>query len=325
MISKKVLLPLVTSLLFSGSYISAKYTTADLNPVTTSLLRYAVAFIFLSILSFSYGTSRLRIERRDLFKLVLLGLSGIVGYHYFFLLSLRYTEVANTAIINASSPILTGVMAALFINERLTTKNYFGIAVAFFGVILLLARGDIDNILRMRINTGDAIMLLAVLSWVIYALTVKRLINKYTGFTLAFYATLFGTIILFLLALSENMVEQIRGISVSSLLGVLYMGICASGLGYLSYNLSIREIGPTRTSSFVYSLVPILVAILSFLFFKQSITLVMIGSMTLIIIGLNFMFNLKAQPSARQPTYPSCCHNHQEFYSDPSAPEEEYR
>ena len=219
----------------------------------------------------------------------LLGLSGIVGYHYFFLLSLRYTVVANTAIINAASPILTAMAAAVFIKERLIGKNYAGVILAFMGVIVLLVRGSLANLLGMNVNIGDALMLLATLSWVVYALVVKRLVDKYSGFTITFYATLFGVVLLFLLTLSEDFAHQIQRISASSIYAVLYMGVCSSGLGYLFYNLSIREIGPTRTSSIVYSLVPMLVALLALLFFDQSITWVMICSMALIIAGLNFV------------------------------------
>lgn len=240
-------------------------------------------------LQFRSKKSSLKFERKDFFLLFLLGLSGIVGYHYFFLLSLRFTEVANTAIINAASPILTAIAAALFIGERLQGKNYAGVFLAFVGVVILLARGSVTNLLTMNVNIGDAIMLLATLSWVIYTLIVKRLITKYSGFAITFYATLFGVILLFSLALTENLVDHIRHVSASSVVAVLYIGICSSGLGYLLYNLSIREIGPTRTSSFVYSLVPILVSFLAFLFFRQSVTFVMISSMGLILVGLRFM------------------------------------
>jgi len=70
---------------------------------------------------------------------------------------------------------------------------------------------------------------------------------------------------------------------------VLYMGICGSGLGYLLYNMSIREIGPTRTSSFVYSVIPVIVAGLAWLFFQQPITPIMVASMALILVGLHLM------------------------------------
>ena len=289
LISKKIILPICTALLFSGSYISANYTTVDLGPAAASLMRYSVALIFLCSMMVHYKLSSLRIERKHIIRLVVLGLSGIVGYHYFFLLSLRYTQVANTAIINASSPILTGIAAAIFIRERLSRKNYAGVFIAFLGVIVLLTRGSIRNIVELRINIGDAIMLLATLSWVVYALVVKGLLNRYSSYTLTFYATLLGVVFLFFLALKEDFIGQIRAMSISSLWAIFYMGVCASGLGYLLYGLSIREIGPTRTSSFVYSFVPILVTILAFIFFRQPITAVMLWSILCIMVGLRLI------------------------------------
>ncbi len=294
----RALLPLMTSVLFSGSYIAGKYTTVDLGPLTTTLLRYIIALLFLSCLLFRYKIRALYLRRRDIFPALILGLTGIVGYHYFFFLSLRYTEVANTAIINALSPVLTSVAAAIFINERLSRKNYLGVVIAFVGVLLLFSRGDIEAILAVQFNKGDLLMLLSVVCWMAYALLIRTMVDRYTGFTLTFYAILFGVLMLLLLAPQEAPLDQIEEISRASLLSVLYMGICGSGLGYLLYNLSIREIGPTRTSSFVYSVIPLIVAALALLFFQQPITPIMIGSLVLILVGLQLMLAVTRRPSA---------------------------
>lgn len=292
----RVLLPLMTSVLFSGSYIAGKYTTLDLGPLTTTLLRYFIALLFLSSLLLHYKGSALNLRKRDIVPALLLGLFGIVGYHYFFFLSLRYTEVANTAIINALSPVLTSVAAAVVIKERLSRGNYAGVLVAFLGVLILLSRGDIDTILAFRFNKGDLLMLLSVVCWVVYALLIRTMLDRYSGFTLTFYATLFGVLMLLFLAPQEAPLGEIQKISRASLLSVIYMGICGSGLGYLLYNLSIREIGPTRTSSFVYSVIPLIVAVLALLFFQQPITLIMIVSMVLILVGLQMMLAVKRHP-----------------------------
>ena len=146
-----------------------------------------------------------------------------------------------------------------------------------------------DVVLAVRFNKGDLLMLLSVASWMIYALLVRTLIGRYSGFTLTFYATLFGVLMLLIVTPIEAPLTSIRDMSRASLLSVLYMGICGSGLGYLLYNMSIREIGPTRTSSFVYSVIPIVVAGLALLFFGQPITPIMVASMVLILIGLRLM------------------------------------
>jgi drug/metabolite transporter (DMT)-like permease len=284
----RIFLPLATSLLFAGSFIAGKYTTADLGPLTTSLLRYLIALVFLSLSAIARGSS-LRISKHDLGALALLGLFGIIGYHYFFFSALRHTEVANTAIINALSPIVTGVMAAAFLRERLSFRNYLGVGIAVAGVITLLVKGQLQNLLGLKVNRGDGLMLLAVISWTVYALLVRKLSRKYSGFCLFFYATLFGVVMLLALALTEDWISQLGNISGTSLWSILYMGAGASGVGYLLYTLSITDIGPTRTSGLVYSLVPIFVAALALAFFGEPITAVMIISAAGILLGLRLM------------------------------------
>jgi len=290
---KKIGYPLVTSLLFSGSFVAAKYTTFDLKPLTTTFFRYFVALLFLTILIKFNKPSGLKIQRKDIILFILLGLSGIVGYHYFFFLSLHFTEVANTAIINAMNPIVTGIAAAIFIKEKLFKKNYIGIILSFVGVIILLTKGRLENLIGFNFNKGDLLMLISGLNWVVYTLLIKKMIKKYSGFTLTYYATLFGVVFLIFLTLTEGLFEQIKNISLPSILSIIYMGVGASGLGYLLYNYSIKEIGPTKTSSFVYSCVPIFVAILAYIFFDQTISLVMAVSVIFILFGLRFMLKEK--------------------------------
>ena len=296
----RVLLPLMTSVLFSGSYIAGKYTTLDLGPLTTTLLRYLIALGFLSVLLLHYKRGALGLRGRDIVPALLLGLFGIVGYHYFFFLSLRFTEVANTAIINALSPVLTSVAAAAILKERLSLRNYAGVLIAFLGVLILLTRGEMDAILAVRFNKGDLLMILSVVSWMVYALMIRGMLDRYSGFTLTFYSTLFGVLILLLITPWEAPLGNIQNISRASLLSVIYMGVCGSGLGYLLYNLSIRQIGPTRTSSFVYSVIPLIVAVLALLFFQQPITPIMIASMILILSGLQMMLAASRTPPAEK-------------------------
>ena len=278
----------MASLLFAGSFVAGKYTTVDLEPITTSLLRYLVALLFLSALVVWYRPESLRLAAADLLPMALLGTFGIVGYHYFFFASLRHTEVANTAIINAVNPVLTGLLAAVFIQERLHWRSYVGVAIAFVGVLILITQGQLTALFQLDFNRGDLLMMAAVMSWVVYSLLIRQLSKRYSGYAITFYAALFGVLQLAVLAIPEGAIAQVQAISLASIFAVLYMGIGASGIGYFLYNLSVKDVGPTRTSSFVYSFVPIFVALLAFLFFGETVTPIMLVSMTLIIVGLNF-------------------------------------
>ncbi|MGC9524420.1 MAG: DMT family transporter [Limnospira sp.] len=286
---KTAFLPSIASLLLAGAFIAGKFATADLSPLVTSWLRFAIALGFLSGLAIASKPSPLRVARSDLFLMLLLGIFGIVGYHYFFFASLQYTTVGNTAIIKATNPAITAFVAAIALREKLTAKNYAGGILAVFGVMTLLTRGHLQNPSNWQFNRGDGLMLLAVLCWMVYSLLVKVLSAKYSGLTLTYYAVLFGMIVLSFLTFREDAIAQIKNMSWQSTLSVFYMGIGASGIGYLQYSRSVAQIGPTRTASFVDSFVPIFVAILAFIFFREAMTPAMVASAIAIVLGLNFM------------------------------------
>lgn len=282
-------LALLTSLLFAGSFIAGKYTTTDLGPLTTSLLRYIIASGLLTVLMARSPQEFTPVGRKDWLPIILLGSFGVLGYHVFFFASLRYTAVANTALINAFNPVVTGLLAALFLQERLARIQYLGGAIACFGVLVLLTQGNLTQLIAQGINRGDGLMLAAVLCWAIYALLIKQLSPRYSGLTLTFYAAVSGCLQLLILATGEQWWQQLGSLSTASLIALAYMGFAASGVGYLLFNLSVERIGPTRTASVVYGGVPVFVAILAGLFFQEAITPTMMISMGLIGIGVQFV------------------------------------
>ena len=287
---KAIFLPPITGLTFAGSFVVGKYAIFDMPPLTITLLRYIIALISLGLLLPYYKLQALKVNNRDLPKLALLGLLGVIGYHFFFFSSLNYTAVANTAIINATSPVITGFLASIFIRERLSGINYTGILIALVGVLILLTGGKIENLTGLNFNFGDILMLCAVVSWAIYALIVKTLMIKYSGYNVTFYGALFGVLILAVITpIFEGVNPHIGEIGPTAVYSILYMGIIASGVGYFLYNQSVHEIGPTRTSSYVYSTVPVFVAVLAFLFFAEPITLLILLSILLIITGLHLV------------------------------------
>ena len=282
--------PLFTSLTFAGSFVAAKYAIAVLDPVAITFFRYLVALAFLALLMFWQKLPwRGSLTRLDFLKLFLMGLTGIVGYHYFFFLSLRFTAVAHSAIINGFSPVVTGLLAAILIGEKLTFKNYLGVAIAILGVLILITGGHLQIFLTLGFNKGDLLMLCAVFCWGIYAVTARSLLVKAPSLTVTFYSAFFGVFILTLLSSGGNSLVNPLSLTARVILSILYMGLIASGIGYYLYNISIRQIGPTRTSSFVNSAVPVVVSILAFLFFDEPLLPIMALSIFLIIIGLRLM------------------------------------
>ncbi|MGB3293512.1 MAG: DMT family transporter [Phormidesmis sp.] len=286
---RQSLLAVLTSLLFAGSFVAGKYTTGEMGPLLITLLRYLIAAVFLGLLVWQRGDIGLRIgeaSRSDKVCLFLLGTFGVVGYHFFFFSSLRYTAVANSAIINAFNPVVTGFLAAVVLKEKLALRNYVGGVIAILGVLVLLTDGNLTALLQFQFNAGDLLMLCAVLCWACYSILLRHLGRRYSGLAMSYYGALFGVAQLLLLVVPELRQTGWPSLSWESVAGVFYMGIGASGIGYLLFTLSTQRIGPTKSTSIVYSGVPVWVALLAWLFFTEPVTPWMIVSMGLILLGL---------------------------------------
>jgi drug/metabolite transporter (DMT)-like permease len=286
---RSLVLPLATSVLFSGSYVAGKLVAGVLDPLDATLARYLVALLVLAALIPRFGASTLRVLPRDLPRLVALGLTGIVGYHLLFFASLRHTTAGNTAIINALGPVLTALAAAALLGERLGRRAYLGVAVACFGTLALVTDGDPGRLTALDLNRGDLLMLAAVLCWVGYSLLLRSLLGRYGGFALTFHATLTGVLTLGLLTADANTWGELSRMSGATLAAIVYMGALASGVGYLLYSFSVETIGPTRTSAFVYCTVPVLVAFLALLTLGEPVTGVMVASIALVLVGLRLL------------------------------------
>ena len=286
---KQSSLALLTSLLFAGSFVAGRYTIGEMGPLLITLLRYIIAGIFLQMQVWYRGDKGARIRTASLADkvcLFLLGTFGVVGYHFFFFFSLRYTAVANSAIINAFNPVVTGFLAAVILKEKLAVRNYVGGAIAIFGVLVLLTSGNLLSLFQLQFNSGDLLMLCAVLCWAGYSILLRHLGKRYSGLALSYYGALFGVVQLLFLVVPELLRTGFPSLSPASILGVFYMGIGASGIGYLLFTLSTQRIGPTKSTSIVYSGVPVWVALLAWLFFQEPVTPWMLVSMALILLGL---------------------------------------
>ena len=286
---RQSLLAVLTSLLFAGSFVAGKYTTDEMSPLLITLLRYIIASLFLQGLVTYQGGFSPRMSKASMADkgcLFLLGTFGVVGYHFFFFSSLRYTAVANSAIINAFNPVITGFFAALLLKEKLAVRNYVGGAIAILGVLILLTNGHLTSLLQLQFNQGDLLMLCAVVCWASYSILLRHLGKRYSGLAMSYYGALFGVLQLCLLVIPELLQTGLPSLSVASMLGILYMGVGASGIGYLLFTISTQRIGPTKSTSIVYSGVPVWVALLAWLFFQQPVTPWMIVSMCLILLGL---------------------------------------
>lgn len=160
-----------------------------------------------------------------------------------------------------------------------------GIAISFTGVVLTITTGKLDLLLTLNFNRGDILMLIAVISWAAYSVFSKSKGGHIPAMALTYYSFLVCTIVCIPLVIWDKPWEWIGKVPLEAYAAVIYMSFFASVVGYLIQQISIREIGPSRTSIFI-NLVPVFSIFFSVLILREQLELIKLFTAGIIIVGV---------------------------------------
>lgn len=282
--NKIYILMVCAALFWAGAFIAGKYTVPYISIFTLTFLRFFYATIILYFVMKRKGVDFK--PEKDKFPVYLFtGIVGMFGYHVLFFTALRYTTAINSSIIAAANPIITTLLAFIFLRNRLGTKQLAGILLSFAGVILTITGADFDVLRQFTFNAGDLWMLAAVAAWSAYSVYSKSRGKEIAPIVLTYYSFLVCTILLIPFVIYERPWEYLFSIPASAHLAVLYMSVFPSVIGYLVQQMAIREIGPEKASIFV-NLVPVFSIILAVLILGEALEPVKLLTASLIVAGV---------------------------------------
>ncbi|WFD09860.1 DMT family transporter [Tepidibacter hydrothermalis] len=277
-------LMIIATVFWSGAFIAGKFSVAEFPVFSLTFFRFFFAVIATFAIMIKKGENY-RIEKADIFLFVQLGIIGMVGYHVFFFLALKYTTAVNSSLIAATNPIITTVLAFVFFKENIKLKNIISILVSFLGVILIITNGNLKLLANFKFNIGDLLMIIAVVCWATYAVISKKALKKYKPMVVTSYSFLICVISMIPFVIMEKPWVYIPNTSIKGWISVLYMSIFASVIGYSIQQVSIKKIGASKTSLYV-NLVPVFSMILAYFILGESISIIKLVSAMLIITGV---------------------------------------
>jgi drug/metabolite transporter (DMT)-like permease len=270
---------------WAGAFIAAKLSAPFIPAFTLTFLRFSIASVILYFIVIKKENGLYKLKSSDIPVFLFTGVIGMFGYHVLFFTAIKYTTAITSSIIGASNPIITALLAIIFLRDNFTPKRIIGILLSFVGVFLTITEGSMVLIKSMAFNKGDIIMLIAVFMWAVYSIYSKKVSVRYTPLVLTFYSFVFCSVFLIPFVIYENPVSFIGKVPYYSYIAVLYMSIFPSVIGYLVQQIAIKQIGPSRTSIFI-NLVPIFSIVLSVLLLGESISVIKVFTTLLIIIGV---------------------------------------
>lgn len=170
-----VLLLVLATLFWAGNYLIGERVVRVVDPLSLTWLRWVLSAVPLVLLAHLVERPDWRPVLRRWPTLLVMGLLGAAAYPILLYAALLHTSAVNASVINAINPAVIVLAAALLERGSTGRRTWVGVGVGFVGVLLVLSRGDLGTLLALRLNTGDLLMLVAVLAWTAYTLGGRRL------------------------------------------------------------------------------------------------------------------------------------------------------
>lgn len=265
---------------WSINYLAGKIALVHMDPLTLVAFRFEVAgAIMLAV--YALQKRRMPLRRGDVWTFTYLAFLGVVVNQGLFTIGLDYTTSSHSALIVAIDPILILVLASAMKIERLTTGKVAGMALAFFGIVVL----EVENGPHSPLLMGDLISLGGALGFSLYAVFAKRITREYDPIALNAFNCV-GAAILFLpLAIRQGIRLDWKTVGWVGWAGMFYMAIFSSVAAYLLFYWALRYMDPSRVAAINY-LQPVCVVLLASVFLAERPTPHLLGGTALVLAGV---------------------------------------
>ena len=265
------------------NYAVIKAALLEFQPMAFNGVRFALATVTIGLLLRHRGAS-LRMPRKGLWRLALLGVLGNAVYQLLFIEGIARTSAANASLIMASSPMLVALLATALGRERLRRRGWLGVVLAVAGLTLVLSVQELEGFTSTGL-AGDLLVLAAAATWALYTVLASNVMARTSSLSATLVTFLSGTPVLLLMAVPSLASQDWRRIGAMGWLGVAFSGIVAIGLGYLAWNTGLGAVGSTRTV--VYSnLTPVVAAALAWVTLGERWTFPQAAGAVVVLVGI---------------------------------------
>lgn len=270
----------VTVIIWATTFVSTKVLLKSFLPIEILFIRFLLGFIALAIVSPKIIPFK---NWKEEFYFICAGISGVFLYYYLENVALTYTFAMNVGIIGSLSPFMTALLSRFVLKQGKLYKMFImGFIFSLIGISLISLNGAI------QVNPiGDGLAFIAIFFWAIYSLFVKK-ISSFGYSTIGMTKKIFfyGLITMLpVLLLSIDHFDFSRLANGENFWNLIFLGLGASATCFVTWNFSVKMLGPVRSSIYIYS-IPMLTTISSVIILHEPLSLKTFFGICLTLLGL---------------------------------------
>jgi drug/metabolite transporter (DMT)-like permease len=245
----------LSALFWGANFNLAGLVLTDMAPMAAAAGRFVLAALIMVVVVTVRGElpATLAIARRHGGRLALVGIVGIAGFNLLFFDAMRTTSAVNGALIMATNPLLTTLLAALLLGEQLPRRQVAAMPLALAGVSMVILGGSAAGG-HLHFGLGDLEMLGANLAWAGYNVLARKLTPPGPQLANVTIVMVSGALVLAMTAVAGGSTFVLPGPMAG--LALVAMATLGSVLAYLFWSMAITRLGAGRTALFL-NLVPV--------------------------------------------------------------------
>ena len=279
------LLLALANLFWAGNWVVGRALREAFGPVTLNFWRWTIAAVVLLPFALPQLAGKGALLRRNAGLLAALVITGVVLFQSLVYLGLRSTTTVNAVLLNCTLPLFMLVCSWVLERERATAGQVAGMLISFAGVAVILVRGELTDLVKLRFHPGDAWILLAMPMWGIYSVLLKRWPREVWGTGFLLVLALAGMPALLLGAAFEMAGAAPTHATPAALAGVLYVGLFASVGAFICWNRGVVAVG-ANAAGFSLPLLPAFGTVLAIVFLGEQVRPFHLVGIATILLGV---------------------------------------
>lgn len=280
---------LITILIWGTTFISTKVLLQVFSPIEILFIRFVVGYAVLWCVCPRPLSVR---SKRENWYFVAAGLCGVTLYYLLENIALTYTLASNVGVIISIAPFFTVIFSCIFLHDTRPSGRFFlGFLIAMAGIMLI----SFGNGMALHVNPlGDLLAVIAAVTWAAYSTITKKISELgYNTIQTTRRTFFFGLIFMAPVMIFMNFQVRLSEFADPKIcLNLLFLGLGASALCFVTWNLAVKILGSVKTSVYIYA-VPVITTVTSALILHEKVTPVMVCGIVMTLAGLLLSENRK--------------------------------
>ena len=277
---------LVSNLIFATGYSVSRIVLEDIGPATLAMARLAIGSLILVPWAWR-GMTAAKLSREDHWRLAL---TGVVGFTLAFALGnwgLAHSTASNAALLITVEPAALILFSPLLLGEHLSRREGLGAAPRMASAAVIVVNGIPGVTLALAPHwRGDIVLILSGVAYAAYSLIARPVLLRHPALVVTAYSVVWGAAAMVPVAALEWATAPPSAWTSRAILGVVYLGVVMTALGYAVWNWCLERVETPRVAIFL-NIQPLGGALLGVWWLGEQLTAFTVAGGLLILAGLH--------------------------------------